>query len=278
MTGFEDVPIEAVARYWNSRPCNIRHSPKPVGTGEYFDEVEARKYRIEPHIPRFAEFDRWKGRRVLELGCGIGTDTMNFARAGAMVTAVDLSRESLKVARERAKVLGLADRIRFYHGNGEELSKVVPVEAYDLAYSFGVIHHTPHPARVVAELRKYLNRGGTLKLMVYHRHSWKVLSILLTSRDWLSGTIGECVANRSEAQTECPVTYIYSKAESRRLVEPFGFRVTDIWTDHIFSYRVSDYVRYRYVRSWCFRWMPAPLFRALERQFGWHLCLTAEAV
>src|SRR5580693_165691 len=141
---FETVPLSDVQNYWNARPCNIRHSTKPPGTKEYFDEVEHRKYRVEPHIPGFAEFEKWRGKKVLEIGCGIGTDTINFARAGAEVTAVDLSEKSMELARKRAAVFGLEDKIRFCSGNAEQLSSFVPVEPYDLIYSFGVIHHTPH--------------------------------------------------------------------------------------------------------------------------------------
>ena len=90
---------------------------------------------------------------MLEIGCGLGTDTINFARHGAQVTAVDLTEKSLELARQRAKVFGLEDRIRFYQANAEELSASVPVEAYDLVYSFGVIHHTPHPGNVLDEFR-----------------------------------------------------------------------------------------------------------------------------
>src|SRR5258708_9249091 len=106
---FESVPLSAVRKYWKDRPCNIRHSTKEVGTEEYFNEVEARKYKVEPHIPEFADFERWRGKKVLEIGCGLGTDTMNFARHGAQVTAVDLSDESLALARHLSEGFGLQD-------------------------------------------------------------------------------------------------------------------------------------------------------------------------
>src|SRR6266478_6116636 len=142
---FAEVEIARVRDYWNERPCNIRHSTAPVGTKEYFDQVEARKYFVEYHIPGFAEFERWRGKKVLEIGCGIGTDTINFARHGARVTAVDLTEKSLAVARQRVKVSGFEDAVQFYQADAEQLSDYVPVEKYDLVYSFGVIHHTPHP-------------------------------------------------------------------------------------------------------------------------------------
>ena len=86
---FETVPLSDVQNYWNARPCNIRHSTKTPGTKEYFDEVEQRKYRVEPHIPGFAEFEKWRGKKVLEIGCGIGTDTIQFRPRGRGVTTRD---------------------------------------------------------------------------------------------------------------------------------------------------------------------------------------------
>src|ERR1700732_5182236 len=108
---FKQVPIEQVQNYWDRRPCNIRHSTRPPGSREYFDEVERRKYFVEAHIPHFAEFPRWRDKRVLEIGCGIGTDSINFARNGAQVTAVDLSEKSIEMARKRADVFGLSNCI-----------------------------------------------------------------------------------------------------------------------------------------------------------------------
>ncbi len=272
-----DKSIADVQQYWDARPCNIRHSTKPVGSKEYFDEVEARKYFVEPHIPAFADFDRWRGKRVLEVGCGIGTDSINFARAGAQLTAVELSGESLRIAAERADVMGVADRIRFVQANAEELTSALDDEPYDLVYSFGVVHHTPHPERALAEMRALVAPGGTLKLMVYHRRSWKVFWIVAAEGKGRVSKTDELVAKHSEAQTGCPVTFSYTRREARELVENSGFRVQELHVDHIFPYRIRDYVQYRYVREPYFRWMPEPLFRAFERRFGWHLLVTAEA-
>ena len=88
----------------------------------------------------------------------------------------------------------------------------------------------------------------------------------------------EIVARHSEAETGCPVTYTYTKRELRELLERHSFKVKQMQVEHIFPYRIRDYVEYRYVKEWYFRWMPEPFFRALERRLGWHLCVTAEAV
>ena len=275
MASFRETTISQVEEFWDRRPCNIRHSTSTVGTREYFDEVEARKYFVEPHIPRFAEFSRWRAKKVLEVGCGIGTDTINFARHGASVTAIELSEKSLDIARARAQVYGLDDRIRFYAGNAEELASFVPWEPYDLIYSFGVIHHTPHPDGAVAQWRHFLHPASEIKMMVYHRFSWKVFWTMLTYGKGQIWKLPELVARHSEAQTGCPVTYTFTQKSARDLLQRYGFRVKSNWVDHIFPYRIRDYVQYRYVREWYFRRMPRPLFRLLERHIGWHLCLTA---
>ncbi len=267
--------VEAVREYWDARPCNIRHSPKPVGSIEFFDEVEARKYFVEPHIPGFAEFDHWEGKRVLEVGCGIGTDSINFARAGAHLTAVDLSSKSLDIARQRAEVMGVADRIEFVQANVEELTSALR-GGYDLVYSFGVVHHTPHPERALEQIRALVAPSGTLKLMIYHRRSWKVFWIVVAHGHGRFKKTDELVATHSEAQTGCPVTFSYTREEGREFVERGGFRVTDLRVDHVFPYRIQEYVGYRYVRQPYFRWMPEWLFRTFERRFGWHLLITAE--
>jgi len=252
--------IQTVQAYWNARPCNIRHSPKPRGTKEYFDEVEKRKYFVEPHIPSFAQFDKWKGKKVLEVGCGIGTDTINFARAGASVTAVDLSDDSLSLARERAKVFGLDQQIRFYQGNAEELGTVVPIESFDLVYSFGVIHHTPNPSNAIAQLRRYMTASSELRLMLYAKNSWKNIMI-------------EMGLDQPEAQSGCPVAFTYTEDELKDLLQ--GFTVLELKQDHIFPFVVEKYVKYEYEIVPWFASMPKNMFAALEKKLGWHMLVTA---
>ncbi len=254
------VSVDTVQAYWDARPCNIRHSSRPVGTREYFDEVEARKYHVEWHIPGFAQFERWRGKKVLEVGCGIGTDTMNFARHGAEVTAVELSRESLALARKRAEVFGLQDRVRFLAGNAECLSEALAPEPFDLVYSFGVIHHTPNPPRAVAEIRKFMSASSEFRMMVYARNSWKSFMI-------------EAGLDQPEAQFGCPVAYTYERADIPGLLE--GFEVQDIRQEHIFPFVVDKYVKYEYELVPWFAAMPREMFRVLEQRLGWHMLVVA---
>lgn len=260
-----------VRAFWDRRPCNIRHSPRRVGTRAYFDEVEARKYFVEPHIPGFAQFERWRGKKVLEIGCGIGTDAINFARHGSDLTAVELSERSLEVARRRLQVYGL--KARLYCGNAEQLSMFVPVEPYDLVYSFGVVHHTPHPERVLQEIQKYCKPETEIRLMLYSRWSWKAFWIILNYGKGAFWRASELIKRYSEAQTGCPVTSCYSSSGIRQLLR--DYRILEIRKHHIFPYRIEKYVNYVYEKEWYFRWMPERLFHWLERHAGWHTLVAA---
>jgi len=154
---------------------------------------------------------------------------------------------------------------------------VLRPQPYDLIYSFGVIHHTPQPQLALTEMRKFAAPGTTLKLMVYHRYSWRTLGIVLVAGKGQFWRLDELLASFSEAQTGCPVTYSYGRRAARELLEKHGFKVVQCQVEHIFPYRVKDYIQHRYVRQWYFRMMPQPVFHSLERRLGWHLCLTAHA-
>jgi len=263
--------IESVRRFWDNRPCNVKHSPSPVGTKTYFDEVEARKYLVEPHIPAFADFQRWRDKRVLEIGCGIGTDSINFARAGAHLTAVDLSEQSLEVCRQRFAIFGLQADIRW--ADAEHLSDIIQPQPFDLIYSFGVVHHTPNPHIVLQELKKFCGPDTELRIMLYSRWSWKGLHIALSEGRGAFWRYHDLVRTNAEAQFGCPVAYTYTRHDIEQLFS--GYHVWRVWKDHIFPYRISDYVNYRYRKVWYFRWLPNSAFRLLERHLGWHTMILA---
>jgi ubiquinone/menaquinone biosynthesis C-methylase UbiE len=264
--------IDDVREYWNRRPCNIRHSRAEIGTLPYFDEVEARKYLVEPHIPAFAQFERWRGKKVLEIGCGLGTDSINFARCGADVTVIDVSSESLALCRKRFQAYGLT--ARFYLGSAEHLDEIVPIEPYDLIYSFGVIHHTPNPNRVVERIKRYMHSGSELRMMMYSKWCWKTAWIVLKYGKGAFWKAGQLVAQHSEAETGCPVTFTYSEHDVRESLLK-DFTVRSVTKDHIFPYVVEKYVKHEYQFVWYFRWLPKALFAALEKQLGWHTLIVA---
>jgi 2-polyprenyl-3-methyl-5-hydroxy-6-metoxy-1,4-benzoquinol methylase len=254
--------IDEVKEYWNRRPCNIRHSQQPVGSEAYFREVEARKYFVEPHIPGFAEFERWRGKRVLEIGCGLGTDATNFARHGAEYSAVELSDASLELTKKRFEVGGLKGR--FVQGNAEEVDRLLAGSRFDLIYSFGVIHHTPNPRAVIESARRLIAPDGELRIMLYAKNSWKSIMI-------------DAGLDQPEAQSGCPIAFTYTAEEVDALLAG-QFAVTDIRQAHIFPYVVEKYVQYEYEAQPWFKAMPKEMFEALEASLGWHMLIRARPV
>lgn len=253
------VTIEEVKKFWDDRPCNVKHSSKEIGTKEYFLEVERKKFKAEPHILKFTFFPSCEGKKVLEIGCGLATVGANFALHGADYTGVELSEESLSLARKRFEVFDQTGK--FYCGNAEELSSFVPVETYDLIYSFGVIHHSPRPEKIVSEIKKYMNENSVLKIMLYAKDSWKNYMI-------------ESGLDQPEAQYGCPIANTYTKQDVVELLD--GYEVLSIEQDHIFPYQIEPYKRGEYIKQPWFESMPPNMFRTLEKNLGWHLLITAK--
>ena len=251
--------IDTIKKYWNDRPCNVKHSKEEIGTKKYFDEVEKKKLTAEPHIKTFSNFDEWNGKKVLEIGCGLATAGINFASHGADYTGVELSDESLKLAKKRFDVYQMQGK--FFSGNAEHLSTFVPIKTYDLIYSFGVIHHSPNPEKIISEIKKYMNENSILKIMLYAKNSWKNYMI-------------EAGLDQPEAQYGCPIVHTYTKSDIVDLLE--GYDIITIEQDHIFPYQVEPYKRGKYIKQPWFESMPLEMFKSLEKNLGWHLLITAK--
>jgi SAM-dependent methyltransferase len=161
--------------FWTEYQPGFRATAAPVGSPEFFAEVEAHRYRLEPHIADRVRFERWADRDVLEAGCGIATDGMRFVRAGARYTGMDFS----PTARRRLELEG--GTARFVRGSVAALP--FPDASFDLVYSNGVIHHLPETGRVIGEFHRVLRPGGTAIVMVYHRNSFNFyVSVMVVRR------------------------------------------------------------------------------------------------
>ena len=171
MTGRRSQPSpgatkDDVKAFWESEACGER----------YGDDQDRVRYELEPEILPFADFDSARGLRVLEIGVGMGADFVRWVRAGAVATGVDLTERAVEITRDRLA----KDRAEGRAEGGVEAdvrvadAEALPFEdaAFDLVYSWGVLHHTPRMDRALAEAQRVLTSGGRLKVMLYHRRSW----------------------------------------------------------------------------------------------------------
>jgi 2-polyprenyl-3-methyl-5-hydroxy-6-metoxy-1,4-benzoquinol methylase len=264
-----------VNKYWNDRPCNIRHSKKEFCSREYFNEVEEKKYFVEPHIPKFAEFNKWQGKRVLEIGGGIGTDSINFARNGAKLTIVEFSEKSLEICKKRFEVFGL--KAEFYLGDVEKLEEILPpMQRFDLIYSFGVIHHTPNPNLAFEQIRKYMDVNTELRVMLYSKISYKLFWVMMENDVKHMSNMEDLIRKNAEAQYDCPVAYTYTFKEIGDMLNKCDINVEKIWKDHIFSYSIPEYKDNKYVKDKYWKDVDPKLFKQFEDELGWHTMFIAK--
>ena len=186
---------------------------------------------------------------MLEIGCGIGTDTISFLKNGANVVAVDISEKSINLAKQRARLYNLDKSVKFIRGDIENIDLFILNQKFDLIYSFGVIHHTPNPEKVLRKCRSLLKEEGEFKFMVYNKFSWKVLVMIINNISYINN-INRLIAKYSEAQTGCPVTYSYTKYDIKKVLQQLLYKVEDISIYHIFPYEINEYKKYN---SCCFR-------------------------
>lgn len=157
---------QMVRDFWESGACGEALYLKGVTKDDYRRHADVR-YRLEPYIEEFACFREQQGRRVLEIGLGLGADHQRFAEAGADLTGMDLTWRAIEHTRHRLKIFGLESRLLC--ADAERLP--FPDERYDLVYSWGVLHHTPDTRLAIREVHRVLKAGGTARVMLYHKHS-----------------------------------------------------------------------------------------------------------
>ncbi len=242
---------DQVRAYWTEHIHDLEITRHPVGSRGFFDDLDQYHFEKLHHLLRLVNFDGYRGRRVLEVGCGAGTDLARFAKGGAAVTGVDLAASAIELARANFEQQRLDGE--FHVANGEQLP--FPDNSFDLVYAHGVVQYTADPQRLVDECRRVLTPGGEAVFQVYNRISWlnalsKLMKVGLEHDD-------------------APVLLTFSAGEFRALLRGFGSLT-------IVPERFP--VRSRLHGGWkgalyngafvgTFNLLP----RSLVRRFGWHL-------
>lgn len=260
--------------YWEHNTAGRTHSILPIGTIGYYNQVELRRYMVEDHIPTIARFETWQGKKVLDLGCGLGTDALNFARCGAVIHAHDLSEEHLKHVRRRAKAEGLF--ITTSCGDAKDIS-ALPTD-FDLVWCWGVLHHIPDAEVVIERLRMRLRPGGKAIIMVYNLWSLRALELFWMAAKQQQLSLGQSVVTAVSRFTEaiegCPYTHLYTARALRRLL--CSFTNIKVYRRYLMKYNSGDYKRGVMRDRPLYTWLPLTFFHLLERSVGWHL--VAEAI
>jgi SAM-dependent methyltransferase len=286
---------ERVRAFWQANPCGVKFAEAEPGTRRFYELVEAHRYATEWHIPSAADFAGARGSKVLEIGCGLGTDGAQFAKAGADYTGVDLTEAAVELTRRRFGLFDLPGK--FQTADAENLD--FPDESFDLVYSHGVLHHTPDTAKAIREVHRVLRPGGHAIVMLYHRNSYNYrVNISLLRRagakllKWDSGVkvvhklTGEPLDKleeharlmRTERQSYLadeeflsqntdgagnPLARVYSRQEARELFRDFS-RVT--FKTYFFNKRWLPLLG---------KLLPRSVESQLASRWGWHLWIYA---
>jgi SAM-dependent methyltransferase len=249
------VDLQAVRKFWEDHINNEYYTRKTRASWAYFAEIERRRYKYHYHLPELfqkIEEEGTDGKRLLEIGCGIGIDTMRLAGLGFReVVAVDLTEAAIEIASHRIANEDITN-VHFSIGNAEQLE--FEDGTIDVVFSFGVIHHTPDIKRAVEEIHRVLKPSGKAYVMIYHSQSLVNLVHRVLRLPYESP---------KDLKDHCPVVFRLTRAEARRLFSAFSD--VKLHTDYPFTYGM------RFL-SWA---VPVAVQRWLGRRVGWHLMVEA---
>jgi ubiquinone/menaquinone biosynthesis C-methylase UbiE len=220
-----EIDRREAARQWTNDPCEFHFAEGlEPGTPAFYDRVENRRYREHPWMQATMDFDAFAGQDLLEIGFGMGTDLMQFARGGANVSGIDLSPAHLEITSRRFELAGYPANLRL----ADAESMPFDDQSFDAVYSFGVIHHTDRPQRALDEIHRILRPGGRAILAVYHRHSaffWGsiVLTSYLYQRRFLRESFRRTISRieHREQSDACPRVRVYSRRQFRGMLRNF---------------------------------------------------------
>lgn len=263
---------EEVRQYWESRPPGIRHTAHEYASLPFFEEVERERYSDifkYKWLKDIAEFDAHAGEAVLEVGMGLGTDILQFARGGAKVSGVDLTHNSVETVKKRFALYGLT-------GNFQQADfRDLPFEddTFDVVYSFGVLHHSPYMDEGIEEVRRVLKPGGKAIIMLYHKgfkyYIRKLFFEGILKGKYLNNSTQEIINKKTEEFGSSPCTLVVNRKEAGQLFKNYS-RIESM-TGH----RIDDYLIFgdRWISPTYM--LPNALRDSIEDKYGWNLVIKA---
>ena len=246
-----------VRAYWERHIHDLEITRHPPGSPGFFADLEQYHFEKLHHLPALVPFDEFRGRRVLEVGCGAGTDLIRFARNGAIPTGVDLAESSIKLAAGNFALEGRAAGLLVADGEALPFHD----KSFDLVYAHGVVQYTTDDRALVRECRRVLKPGGTGVFQVYNRISWLNALSRVTKVDL--------------EHIDAPVLRKYSIDEFRDLLKDFS-RVRIVPKRFPVKTRLHGWLKGA-VYNTCFVGLFNAMPRPLVRRFGWHLLAFCEA-
>jgi SAM-dependent methyltransferase len=216
----------AVHDFWNQASCGEELYLSTLDAAG-FDAHIQKRYQLEPYIPEFAGFTSSRGKRVLEIGVGLGADHQRFAESGAVLSGIDLTERAVVRTAERFRLNGLVSDLRV--GDAEHLP--FADAQFDVVYSWGVIHHSPDTPAAVGEIYRVLRPGGVARVMIYNY--WSIIGLMLWLRyALLSGRPWRGLTQVYDEHLESPGTKAYTPAQAKKIFSMFKSCTVDTVMTH----------------------------------------------
>ena len=263
--------VEVIKSYWETKPPGIKHSSFEYGSKEFFEEIEHERYSDifkYQYLPSVAEFDLHPDKRVLEVGMGLGTDILQFARNGSNVSGIDLTQNSVDTVTGRFDLNDL-------DGDFKRASfREIPFEdnTFDIVYSFGVLHHSPFMDEGIEEVRRVLKPGGKAIIMLYHKgfkyYIRKLFYNGVLKLKYFKYSSQEIVNMASEDFGDSPCTLVVNRKDIDKLFSNYKELSTS-------CHRIDDYLKfgnYFFSPTYC---LPRKLINFIENKWGWNIIIKA---
>jgi SAM-dependent methyltransferase len=263
------------AQVWTASPAGTMYADGAVpGTQQFFANVLQKRSTYElPWLFELVPFAQFRQKKVLELGCGAGFDAYAFCQQGADYTGIDLTPENPARTQTHLGFYGLVPKVLV--GDAELL--MFADQQFDVAFSNGVLHHTPDIRKSFQETWRVLKHGGEFWVILYHKHSifyW--INLWLVDHLLYGGFLKRTFQQRLSmieytTSNALPLVNVYSRQELADRLTETGFQVESTWVRKL----VKEDLPYLPVVHRFYRYLPQPWLDFIAKAFGWYLIAKA---